>query len=110
MAIKKYGQQVVWGTRGVNAQYGILTQYDEDSAVDSSPVEDEDGETVGLVCYNGRKTISATWTAKADASLPKAGETVSLGGLNVIVQSAKKSRTNKGAMTISITGVKHDAF
>ena len=35
---------------------------------------------------------------------------MSLGGMSAIVQSAKKSRTNKGAMTISISGVKYDAF
>ena len=110
MAIVKYGQQVVWGTRGVNAQYGILTQYDEDSQMDTNPVEDEDGDTVGIVGYNRRKSVSATWTAKSDATLPQAGDRVSLGGLQVIVQSAKKSRTNKGAMSISISGVKYDAF
>ncbi len=110
MPIVKYGQQVVWGTAGVNAQYGILTQYDEDSQMDSTPIEDENGDTVGIVGYNRRKSVSASWTAKSDATLPQAGERVSLGGLQVIVQSAKKSRSNKGAMTISISGVKYGAF
>ena len=110
MAIVKYGQQVVWGTEGVNAQYGILTSYDEDSQMDSTPIEDENGDTVGLVGYNRRKSVTATWTAKSDATIPRAGDRVNLGGMIVIVNSAKKSRTNKGAMTISISGVKYDAF
>ncbi len=110
MAIVKYGQKVVWGTAGVSAQYGILTQYDEDSQMDSTPIEDENGDTVGIVGYNRRRTVSAPWTAKADAQLPKAGDRVNLGGMQVIVLNARKSRTHKGAMAISISGVKYDAF
>ena len=110
MPITKYGQKVVWGTAGVNAQYGILTQYDEDSQMDTTPIEDENGDTVGLVGYNQRRTVSATWTAKGDATLPRSGDRVSLGGMQGIVTSARKSRTNKGAMSISISGVKYDAF
>lgn len=106
-AVTIHGQQVVWGTPA-NRQYGILVSYDEEETASTQAVEDENGATTGLVVYDTQKKVTATFNATSDATLPAAGTKIQLGSVSgVIVDTARKGRSNKGIMSVTVTGTRY---
>lgn len=111
MAVMIKGQQVVWGTDGVDQFGGICTAASVDTQAQTDPVEDSNGAMTGLIIYDEHHSGTITVVCKAGTTEPSIGKAVSVSGLSgaLYVTGVKKDWQNKGKkqLTISVTGGKN---
>ena len=131
MAATQSGQAIVWGVGGIATTVGIVSgttkanfqtaNYAKDS--DKAYIANEDGDTVGRVDYNFKKTLRLTVVPNGtldisdaltslDAWTPTPGTKVTItdskGDIDAtwagvwLLNSATQNRTNTGAVTVDL--------
>ena len=135
MAATLRGLAVVWGAQGITFTAGIVSSTNGAATQslkvargsDKAEIKNDQGEVVGQVFFNGKKTLSITVIpshassitsaqSSADAYLIAPGTKMTVvdaqgaivdGDYNLL--SATGNRTNEGAMTVDLEMEKYDA-
>lgn len=96
-------RQVVWGTDGTYENGFIVDNASVKNASDQTAIADNNGNTVLLVFFNERKECSITVLANKDATIPAAGDAITIANVaNCIVTDATENWTKGAAKSISI--------
>ena len=93
---------VTWGIAGT-VSYGTLTDEDLDSQMLSEPHENQKGQMIGHVEYDGKKVLTLSIIAKATEEAPAKGVVLTYNTVKYLITGAKRTGTAKGKAKYQVT-------
>ena len=104
----KGGASCVWGIAELMADAGTITDVTYDDQDVSENCENQEGAVDGVVVFDGNETVQLTIVAKAGATLPAKGATMTIDTVKYLVQRTGKAKKHKGKMIFTCTAIHHD--
>lgn len=97
----KGGVDVVWGVDDTST-LGIITNVSIDKSGENELLHNQQGAVDGVVFYDEKTAVKMTVMAKAAASLPAPGESLTIGSVTGLVMSTTESKEFKGVQKFDV--------
>lgn len=104
----KGGASCAWGVDETLADVGTITDVTYDDQIVSEVCENQEGAVDGIVIYDGNMTVQFTIVAKAAATLPAKGGTLTVGTNKFLIEKVGNAKKHKGKQIVTISAIKHD--
>ncbi len=101
--VKKGNQNCKWGVDD-NLDYGTITDLDIGKESVQDYMETQQGQIDGVIIYDEQYSVTGTVIASGEGTAPKAGDTMTVGAVTVLLVSVGKVSRHKGKMAFSIRG------
>lgn len=102
---------IQWGTDATGITNGIITSMTKGSGGEQKEYKDYQGAVVTLVTYDKHDTIQLTaLITAASYTIPKKGETFTVGGVTYYVTDASVNWSNEDAASVSLSGRTYPEF
>jgi len=104
----KGGASCVWGISETIAEAGTITDVQYDDVSISENCENQEGAVDGVVVYDGNQTVKLTIVAKAEATPPAKGATLTINTVAYLVQRVGTAKRHKGKVIFTVDAIHHD--
>lgn len=104
-SVNMKGQKVIWGTRelGTPVSGGICVNGTLEEDGPDDPVDNEDGQEIGINFYDELWAGDLDVVCKADCKKPKIADEVRAGGYKLFVKNVKQVWANKAKKQLKLT-------
>ena len=104
----KGGASCVWGVDETMPEVGTITDVQYDDVSISENCENQEGAVDGVVVYDGNQTVKLTIVAKAEATPPAKGATLTINTVAYLVQRVGTAKRHKGKVIFTVDAIHHD--
>lgn len=102
------GEEFVWGTLA-DRSFGVVQSDNENDSAEIAEERDHQGKVIVQKAYSVAKERRVNVLIDSEKELPKAGETVTIGGVEYLVSSCEKTGEGEGFQKATIVGTKKDS-
>jgi len=102
------GASCVWGVDETMPEVGTITDVQYDDVSISENCENQEGAVDGVVVYDGNQTVKLTIVAKAEATPPAKGATLTINTVAYLVQRVGTAKRHKGKVIFTVDAIHHD--